>query len=187
MRCNTLIILFSIVVLLTACQCKEVIKLPKELPPITQEGKNTFGFKADGELWTPYAACSIYGNPCAELSCSIANIPPSARMVAPMGMAARRKFLDVDSHISIDARGRPFTRLGSYIDSISVQFRSNGIYSLGYPQQGDKFNITRIDTINRIVSGEFEFTLKDTYGGGTTIRITEGRFDFKYPFCKCSN
>ena len=186
MNCRNLILL-SLPGLLTGIQCKKNIALPKNLPPITQEGKNTFGFKADGKIWTPFFTCPTYGNRCGELSCDIANLPPSIKPLAPMGMAASRKFADEDSRFSIDARQTIFIRLGSYIDSISVQFRSNGQYSLGYPQPGDKFNITKIDTINRIISGEFEFILKASDGSGRTVKITEGRFDFSYPFCKCSN
>ena len=40
---------------------------PATLPPITQEGKNTFGCKVDGEVWVPYYKCGGTGNPCGEL------------------------------------------------------------------------------------------------------------------------
>jgi hypothetical protein len=186
-KCRDLIILLILPAFLTAAHCKKQNSLPKELPPITQEGKNTFGCKIDGEIWVPHYPCGAYGNPCEELSCNIANLPPSPTPLAPMGMAASRKANNEVTGLSIDARQTIFVRLGDYKDSVSIQLRWGGTYSLGYSQAGDKFIITKIDTVKRILSGEFQFTLKASDGSGRTVRISEGRFDFTYPFCKCSN
>jgi hypothetical protein len=45
---------------------------------------------------------------------------------------------------------------------------------LGYIQ------ITRLDSINHFVSGTFEFSLLDMTGT-STMRVSKGRFDFRYP------
>lgn len=59
-------------------------------------------------------------------------------------------------------------------------------YSL-IAQKSGKFEITKLDTINKIVSGIFSFTL---YKGGAnldSVTITEGRFDVKLgDVCKCN-
>ena len=58
----------------------------------------------------------------------------------------------------------------------------DGIY---HPGQVKKFEVTKFDTTNQIVSGIFDFTLYQS--SGDSIRITEGRFDLKFLVCKCSD
>lgn len=56
-----------------------------------------------------------------------------------------------------------------------------------YPQPGSKFVITKIDHQNQIISGEFEFILREQNGSGKEITLKDGRFDFKFNACKCSS
>ena len=46
------------------------------------------------------------------------------------------------------------------------------------PNHNAYLNITKLDKVNRIVSGTFEFALIKT--GCKEVRITQGRFDMKY-------
>jgi ABC-type uncharacterized transport system substrate-binding protein len=39
--------------------------------------------------------------------------------------------------------------------------------------------VSKFDTINRIVAGTFYFTAIDS--SGKTVKVTNGRFDIKYP------
>lgn len=46
------------------------------------------------------------------------------------------------------------------------------------------FEVTKLDTVNNIISGVFDFTLSN---GTDSISITDGRFDFQLqPLCKCN-
>lgn len=51
--------------------------------------------------------------------------------------------------------------------------------------------ITKIDFQNQIISGQFEFILRERKNDGTVtdnlITLKDGRFDFKFNACKCSN
>jgi len=49
-------LLLSIIILSTilAVSCQQEEIAPPELPPITQEGANTFGCLINGEVWLPY-------------------------------------------------------------------------------------------------------------------------------------
>ena len=47
-----------------------------------------------------------------------------------------------------------------------------------YFAQSGKLTLTKLDTLNKIVSGRFYFTAKDTLGN--KIEVTNGRFDAKY-------
>ena len=52
--------MLSTALLLTACACTKNSKSP-QLPPITQEGKNTFGCKINGEIFNPLSTFKISG------------------------------------------------------------------------------------------------------------------------------
>ena len=41
-------------------------------------------------------------------------------------------------------------------------------------------NITKIDTVNKFVSGTFQFTAINLYNAPQPLSVTEGRFDVKY-------
>ncbi|WP_293297800.1 hypothetical protein [Pedobacter sp. UBA4863] len=55
MRNLKFIFLAVIFALFTGMQCRKDGKLSgkEELPPITQDGRNTFGFLLNGEIWIP--------------------------------------------------------------------------------------------------------------------------------------
>jgi hypothetical protein len=52
-------------------------------------------------------------------------------------------------------------------------------------QKGSSFNITKLDKVNRIISGEFEFILNEDTGSGKQIILKNGRFDLKMNACLC--
>src|SRR3977135_4034858 len=54
-RCPGFIFLF-LVLCLSSIYCKKN-NTEAQLPPITQDGKNTFGCKVDGLIWLPYWPC----------------------------------------------------------------------------------------------------------------------------------
>ena len=59
---NILTILVSVAIILSlASSCKKE-KMPDALPPITTEGKGTFGCKINGEIWIPKTQDEFLGN-----------------------------------------------------------------------------------------------------------------------------
>jgi hypothetical protein len=159
-------------------------KLPPpepKLPPVTQIGADTFGCKVNGKVWVA--------------------------TWKDAGFAASAVTLEIDrynglTYILIRAKNRPFAEaegiditfvskklaVGEYFgktttDSINatariVDFVPNGIMdSYLRTDLPASFKITYIDTVRRIVSGEFYFTA----GGANSqlYEVTEGRFDLQ--------
>lgn len=184
---HTLILLFSAFLFLNL-KCKKDNPPLAILPAATQEGKNTVGFTLNGEVWIPYAICRIGADPCGEISARY-----STPLAAPNGIGfqfARFRNSKSSSLSIYTLGGGTITTIGDKIDSIGISFQdenwsgNSGAYN---GTSGSKFLITKIDHQNQTISGEFEFVLRENNGSGKTIVLKDGRFDFKFNACKCSN
>jgi hypothetical protein len=183
---------FFLITFLLSTSCKKQKDPTKnaQLPPATQEGKNTVGFTIDGEVWVPYARCGFGQDPSGEISARYG----ATGGAAPHGIGfqfSRFRNNKSSSLTIFNWQGTTTTTIGEKIDSIGITFRNenssgnNDRYT--YPLPGSKFIITKLDKQNQIISGEFEFILTEQNGSGKTIILKEGRFDFKFNACKCSN
>ena len=166
-------------------QCKKD-KPSKNLPPVTQEGKNTVGFKVNGEIWTPFYKCSYSGDPCGEIS---ARYGPPYNSTDWFSFQVARSTSDHLSALTISSL-TPITTIGDKFDSITINYLTGNGSNLGTSynktyQSSRTFDITRIDIVNQIISGVFSFKLFNTSGGTDSIEITDGRFDFRMNACIC--
>jgi hypothetical protein len=178
-------LLFSV-----AMQCrKEKNTPPVELPPITQEGKNTFGCKVNGEIWVPYSECSFSGNPCGELFANVYRTQPSEMLPFSFSLAFGKDAKDnTSTAFSIQSKSSGIYTIGNKIDSVTVLFRKpigQLYYNYNYHGKIEKVEITKVDVANGIISGIFELTLYQSISD--SVKITEGRFDLRFPLCKCTN
>ncbi|MBX7205426.1 MAG: hypothetical protein K1X81_08390 [Bacteroidia bacterium] len=145
-------------------------KLPAVLPPATTIGANTFGCEINGIVWNATEINADYWN-------------------GDFLIGASQK--------------APFTKTQTLIIQVLDHIHDTGYYELTYhdtdtlDQQvyvihsGDskkyknpsgepvKIKITRLDSIQRIISGRFDFDLK-AEGSGEMIYVHNGRFDVKY-------
>ncbi len=159
------------------------------LPAATQEGKNTVGFILNNEVWIPYSKCGFGADPCGEISARYST-PLAAPNAISFQFARIRDNASSDLTFSSSGIGT-ITTVGNKIDSIQIDFfaegasGNNGNYA--GPLTGSKFIITKIDMQNQIIAGEFEFVLREQNGTGRQITLKDGRFDFKFNACKCSN
>lgn len=186
---NIVLSMFIISIVLASLQCRKE-KRPQsppegdQLPPITQEGKMTIGFKLNGEVLLPkgYTGVSnptVIYDPSFEggsLSISMYHIdkkdPDSLRHYLIIGA----KNLDKTGTYPVTT---PMTNVGiqytKYFQSTNTgceyRFTEDGT------KQSGSLTITRLDVSNRIVAGTFSFVL--TKAGCDTISINEGRFDLK--------
>lgn len=170
--------------------CKKDPTKNAKLPPITQEGKNTIGFTINDEVWMPYCKCGFMRDPCGEILARYGVSGGAEPNGIDFGFGRERKGRFSSLSISSALTGT-ITSIGDKTDSIGVSFLSenmngNNGYFTG-PITGSKFIITKFDYPNQIISGEFEFILMEQNGTGNTITIKDGRFDFKFNACKCSN
>ena len=166
-------------------QCTEA-PTPTKLPDATQTGANTFGCMLNGNLWVAQGSSSGFNpaqrpNPYLyydatyeggqlDVSGSIVLNDKSQSNIGITGINIR----DVGKYsLSNSKREVAF----SYADIVNVI----KYYNDGY--EGDIANgeltITKLDKINKIVSGTFYITIEKPKLGKKIV-ITDGRFDIKY-------
>jgi hypothetical protein len=178
-----LIFLALILLSLTACKKDKHINgtgtpppQQQQLPPITTEGKNTFGCLVNGNVWLP-------------------EVTPYQMFVYPLTSSYNPNIgLDVKATKNIDNQIYEGTSLqiinlddtGVFILDSNLPIGSYGVYydlSKGCNYTTDSIQIgtveiLKLDTSNKIIAGTFEMKLWKN--GCDTINITEGRFDVKY-------
>ncbi|TYZ06144.1 hypothetical protein FY528_19140 [Hymenobacter lutimineralis] len=171
--------------------CKKDDSAGPQLPEPTQTGANTMGAKVDGQNWR--AGNSVMFGP-KPLTASV------------FEYAGAREF-SVSGIFSTNDEKIPLS--GTSIKLVISDLKAAGTYDLiqeGQPTQGTgspsygmfvessytpdkwyvtnpayigKVVVTRLDTIQHIVSGTFEFKAKEI-AGAKIISITDGRFDVIY-------
>jgi hypothetical protein len=147
------------------------------LPPATQAGENTFGALVNGRAWIPKgcvgsgAGADLFWPNFFTLGADWACTDESMGLfiTSPDGtLITTQSYPIVSSFVKDDFESRGGGR-----------FVSNGIciYDGDHVLDG-KITLTRLDKKNKIVAGTFEFsTVRE---GCDTIRVTDGRFDFRY-------
>lgn len=181
-----------LVFLLSQFSCRKNSIGEPQLPPITQEGKNTFGCKVNGKVWVPSFKCQLFGNQCAELEYTIVPQFNGNDTSLFFSISAGNDAGSHDYFVIAPMQANCFIKgIGNYSDSLSVHFFGNlgDFYKYNatftrmlYPE----FNITTIDAAKKVVAGTFAFTLF-TRDLKDSVIITDGRFDFQFgDYCRCS-
>ena len=160
--------------------CKKEHDEPKteleKLPPLTMEGKQTFGWLANGKaiIGNLYGWYADYQNGVFELN---GGDQPFSSSVDDNGFSI---LTDVYQIHDVGQYQIPV----KYISGTNTIFAS-GIsvlpytFSSIYTDHGiANINIIRFDTVNFYMAGTFAFTLYSQFGD--SLVITDGRFDFKY-------
>ncbi|MCO6461210.1 MAG: hypothetical protein J5I59_07395 [Saprospiraceae bacterium] len=157
--------------------------------PTTTSGANTLSFDLDGVTWSPCDAVKAEGKTpeiTAERYRLFGYDRITIRATQQHEIASKNDNLFII--INHPSKGK-INHSGEFpIGSIylSVLSETNPRYSGQYNtiNSGLPFNleVTRFDTINKIISGVFDCTLIEDNGGIDTskIQITNGRFDVRY-------
>jgi hypothetical protein len=168
----------------------------KVLPPITQTGANTFACKINGQVWVPYYHCDSYCMGCVELDYNIHPVYSISMFPLRLSLQAGKSENPYSGIFSIgpaSLRGLTMEdlsyiyKVGNVFDSLGIDFITNsGYYTPQYDNPDNIFQITKLDTTNKIISGIFGFTL---YTSPTdSIIVTDGRFDLKMDlYSRCSH
>jgi hypothetical protein len=165
-----------ILVILSACEgCDKEDPKPltelEKLPPATQEGKYTFGCLVNGKALTnrtTLETVAIYQIGILQIGLSNETEP------------------EQNIGISLTEQVTPLT-VGNY--DLVLTSAARAVYSKyqdGMPLclyfdtdiLNGNLEITKFDKINYILSGLFEFTSVNSQCD--TLKVTDGRFDFKY-------
>jgi hypothetical protein len=159
---------------LSGCSKEEAPKSPVDsLPPITQTGENTF-------------ACLINGKPFfsskeRRASYTVAN---GAYTFGVYG--SRRDEIGLRT-VSIQGIDVDPLKEGTYALKSEISGNFSGLYGIDggltldtgtTDENPGLLTITRFDLEEFIVSGTFEFSVKDDEGN--TLNFTDGRFDLKF-------
>jgi hypothetical protein len=170
----------------TTCDSCKLFEELSGMPPETQEGKNTFGFYVNGELYSSYRRPISFTFPSIDAT-YYRGTPETIAIYCTSngenkdGPRAYIYMLLINPKENVELNLQEATvRLRFNIGSLT--FRDTTI---------DKIILTRFDTINRIVSGRFSFELPIvddytsnvgddyTFNSDSTARVTEGRFDLR--------
>jgi Family of unknown function (DUF6252) len=169
-----------LLLIITSSNCIKSGTYTAQLPPATQEGKNTCGFLVNGKVWLPRG-----DNGYPNLSCDY----DETFMGGAFGINGYMYENGADNSISFVVASDSIQIAGLYkLNTRTERTRfaeyTNLVTRCHYqwidtiPNHNAYLNITKLDKVNRIVSGTFEFAL--TTSGCDTVRITQGRFDMKY-------
>ena len=177
------IIALSLIIGLCATQCRKdrpEDEPEPELPPITTEGKNTFGCKVDGEIWIPRTHWASGFSGVHTLTSSY-NSNTGSFLIN-----AKKKHDGINQSMALSANLKNYGNQillpsesagGVYSDiSKSCSFETDTVHT-------GEINILKHDTANGIVAGTFSFTAILHDGKDECkeiVEVTEGRFDVNY-------
>ena len=172
--------------LIANIQCIKSIPENK-LPPVTQEGKNTFGCRVNGVNWTPYAECGFMSPPCRELSFFAGPVDSVHKLPLRFTLSVERVIGDnTFSDFRFETHWLfPINQVGNKFDSLSIGYDKNeDHYEQAYQSYtSGAVKITKLDTVNNFIAGTFSFTLYNS--NGDSVVVTDGRFDLGYNACLC--
>lgn len=178
-----IIIAISFSLILISCQkaSTDDIQFPEE----TQSGLNTFGCYIDGKAFIPSTTLAGNVHPISVYYTTIATQYYDAGFLSLQGIDARYS-LDFSGDVLIQKTG--VFGVGEY--SLSHTFNCPSTYGCdageyhnakedkNYFIESGRLTITKLDTLNKVISGRFYFTSKDS--SGIRKEITGGVFDTKY-------
>ncbi|HEX4374627.1 MAG TPA: hypothetical protein VHZ50_15095 [Puia sp.] len=174
-------------------RCKKNPQPAEVLPPITQTGANVFACKINGVVWIPHYPCDIY-SPANELQYGIE--PGDSTGILPLRFTLNAgKFAPPYSgffNIYPFSSSQYIKDTGNIASTLYIVFFGDTVTSSKDP--GDPtaiFRITKLDTVNKIVSGVFAFKMYSSFGPNSikdSLIITDGRFDLTIgDYSRCSN
>jgi hypothetical protein len=173
---KALICLVSLSLLSVRCDFLQIDDPKPELPPITITGENTFGAIVNGKVWVPISKLNQR---------AIHQTSDLLQFFAELESGKN----EIDQNINIVISGEPVIPAIYHFDSKSnttdrifewqdditgcdYSFRiNNSTQYLG------KLEILKLDNVNHIVSGTFEFTI--SVDGCPDVQVEQGRFDLK--------
>ncbi|MBB1284127.1 hypothetical protein HRH25_07070 [Flavisolibacter sp. BT320] len=178
-------LLLSIFILFILIACRRAANERVQFPPETQNGANTFGCYIDGQPFIPFT--TLFGNvrPINVHYTPIATPYYKAGFLSIQGIDARYSLGHAGSVLlqklavfatgdyslqHIAACGNPYD-----CDSGGYYNAKEGRY---YFIESGTLTITKLDTVNKIISGRFSFMAKDSSGNKKDVQ--GGVFDTQY-------
>lgn len=173
-------LLFAGLVAVIGLSCKQEIK---SLPEPTQTGANTFGAKVNGENFGPLGG-GILTKPTLEAthtfdSSILINARNFSRTPVEFEMEIFIKNVNVPGTYTLNQNTEVAPgQSASYAHYLRRNINITDEWMTSSGATGN-VQVSKIDWVNYIVSGTFEFTANARYGSAP-ITVTEGRFDVKF-------
>ena len=175
-------------------QCKKNVPAPG-LPAITEQGRNSFGFKLNGNTWVPYYDCGWFSGPTSALTFRTYR-DSLGKYAWPIGfeLSAQRASSTTTSYFSMKTRFNLYpnaayiSHTGNVFDSVDISFEKQSCCDTytSIPNSPGTVMITKLDTASKIISGTFSFNLYTYIGQDLdSVVITNGRFDLKFDAAVC--
>ena len=179
---------FLLILLIANLHCKKSAPPSNILPPMTQEGKNTFGSIVNGEVWIPYYQCGLINflTKCKELHTDVYKVDSTINLPLDFELSTSREIKTGGSFSSF-MFGATVLKTGKFDSVLIVTYVKDSIsYRPQYPlgNASNAITVTKIDTIKQIISGTFYFTLY-SFSHDDSLVVTDGRFDVTYNACLC--
>jgi hypothetical protein len=171
--------------LLLSASCKKHVVQPVNqlslLPAATQTGANTFGCLIDGQAFVPQNRSILQG---PDIQCDYIFTAGGYYFT----VVASNKNNSIIKQVNIGTDFLAIAQGQTYALKTYTSGNANASYTL-FPTIGEvqystnnstsgQLTITKLDTINQIVSGTFYF--KAVNAPGETVSVTDGRFDMPY-------
>lgn len=172
-------VLVVLLLLLSACK-KEITSLP----PATETGADTFGARVDSSFFVPQGLGSIHDDNLLKARYPLAthNLTINARNIA--STPNEKEFEIFLANVTTPgtyllntptSQGSLGANYGYYVKR-NVTPQNEWMTNASYT---GSVTITRLDTINNIVSGTFQFNAINLYNSPQPISVTDGRFDIR--------
>ena len=157
------------------------------LPPVTQTGANTIGFVVDGRVWQNYGKAPYTANLSDNLKADYATQFKKLYVDASQTALNVREIFGFELD-SLAGVGVYQTTNKPVPNSIPRAVRALGFgdeltniyYSSLLKGAKATITITKLDTIQRIIAGTFEGTLRQKDDSTKLVHVTDGRFDVHY-------
>lgn len=147
---------------------------PDELPAASMVGANTMGCLVNGEVWLPQRPGLIGDGLVYDISFDFTG--------GLLNLQAQRQFpeLAVDESLSFAVSGILGEGQYTHADVLGVEHRVGAdLYELVEDSEQSicVVGITRLDMVEEVLSGTFEFDLVNINAPTDTVRVRQGRFD----------
>ncbi len=188
MKQQSFIALLSVLILVSCQKDKWLEKYPG-LPDATRTGSNTAGCLLNGEVWVAdkdyfWADRAVYAQYGDNHS-----IGKDQKFILRLDreISFNDNELEIDERINITLK--PLKNVGkqkySNFEKFEIEFgainKGKGVKIYALDTRVEPFlNITRLDTVKKVISGTFDFRLKERDDINDTIRLSKGRFDAFY-------
>lgn len=166
------------------------LKLPNE----SQEGLSTLGLVIDGKIWTNYGTRCTYAG-CTENKVTATLDKYRVGLVDYFELSISANYTvrgkEIDQSFVISCKN--ITEPGTYVLDNSNEGRmifTANMYAHSFKQFDNNgstnsiLQITKLDTINNIISGEFKGLLSNPVKLTEKVEIDQGRFDSKLDYEK---